>query len=266
MNKLRAGYLQAMGIDLYVQRSQADSAQELLSSAGNPDEELDKSADKNAHKEVVEEAILETEEAPVIEISARTSFKEPDSQEPAPEEKVSISETSPESPSAALDSAIEPASELASPPAEPLYFLWHQVGELLFLTAASQKQTAEQTKLLGAIVGSLSRTEKVERGTGNWPLVGSQPSSANEAQDFLASFVAGRGEQFGGAMTLVLFGEESQKQFVEIEGKFEDILGSKIPSQSDLKEFRLVPALAEMLEKPYLKSIAWQSLRDLRSS
>ena len=262
MNKLRADYLQAMGVDLYVHRSQVDSAQESLS-VDTPDEESNKDLDANAKKEAVEPVTLETNKVPRIETELDSDSKEPDSQQPvpqklAPEEKESVTEKSPESESTSITET--------SIPAEPLYFLWHQVGELLFLTAASQIQTAEETKLLGAIIGSLSRTEKVERGTGNWPLVGSQPSSENEAQDFLASFVAGRGEQCDGAMTLILFGQESQKQFVEIEGVFEDILGSKIPSQTDLKEFRLVPALADMLDKPYLKSIAWQSLRDLRIS
>jgi hypothetical protein len=246
MNKLRADYLQAMGVDLYVHRLQVDSAQES-SSVDTPEAELNKDVDEGGEQETVDPISLEAKKVAEKEISAG-----PDPKKSAPKEKVSITETSPEPPSEPLKSS--------SKPAVPLYCLWHQVGELLFLTAASHKQTAEETKLLGAIIESLSRPEKVERGTG-----GLQPTNENEAQEFLASFVAGRGEHCEGSIILILFGQESQKQFVEIEGDFEDILGSKISSQTDLKEFRLIPALADMLDKPYLKSIAWQSLRDLRT-
>ncbi|GEM_PF-1996791 len=264
MNKLRAEYLQAMGVDLYVHRSQLDSDQES-SSVENAEEgrledkvedrveiRTDKAAESTGTKAKLEmpaEAV-EVPGADVAEGSAPSVLTQ--------EESSAVSESSSEE-------SIVPA-KIALPLAEPLYFLWHQVGELLFLTAASQQQSTEEAKLLGAIIGSLSRSEKLERGTGNWPLVGSEPTSQNEAQDFLASFVAGRGELCGSAMTLVLFGEESKNQFTEIKGDFEDILGSKIPSQSELKEYRLVPSLADMLNKPYIKSIAWQSLRDLRTS
>ena len=45
MNKLRADYLQAMGVDLYVHRLQVDSAQES-SSVDTPEAELNKDVDE----------------------------------------------------------------------------------------------------------------------------------------------------------------------------------------------------------------------------
>ena len=144
----------------------------------------------------------------------------------------------------------------------PLHFLWQQSGSCLFLSAQRDQHNIQQSKLLESIV--LSVTNSVaEKGEGKWPLTDSQQTTEIEAREFLNSFVQGRSEQSGSHVTLVLFGEESKKQFSDLKAEYQELLGKNLPGSGVIQEFRLTPSLADMLDQPQLKAVTWQTIRDL---
>ena len=277
-------YLQAMGVDIYVPRYASELAESKKDLKTVQDFAVINASNRKDNK-------LVSESIPADPDEGRTRLTEfftsaPESEVPESEEIIALDpdvlgEKTDHSPvNRENTEVIEKASEKnpvpgpvdESSPAEPLYFLWQQVGEVLFLTTGVHRQSAEENKLMAAIVMALGRNERVEKGTGNWPLVGSVPGNKAESQNFLSSFVDGRAQISEGILKLVLFGEKSRNQFPQIQGGYNELLGSVISAEatsspsSKLNEYRILPALEDMLEKPYLKSLAWQSIKDLRES
>ena len=262
MNKHQEEYLKAMGVDLYVPRSA------VLPDSSNTEIISPQITDSAITSAELEPSVLEEGVNPnsAFEVSKPLS------------EKADISFKAEDRPGVQKESSDSPATPEQETPsnteanlAEPLYFLWRQVGNILFLAINAEAQSMAENKLLSSIVIALARPEKVESGTGTWPLEGTSLSSVGEAQQFLQSFIEGRSEVVGQDMTLALLGEHGQAFFPEIEGDFDELIGLKIPTEAKansnikIKEFRILPSLANMLDKPYLKSLAWQSIKDLRS-
>lgn len=256
MQKRQAEYLQAMGVDLYIHRDSAVVSDEL------------ESAPKS---ELVESAALEQPIA-VEQVEARQ-----------PKIEVAVEPIQPASQSAELDSKPIPKKSAmdevvkadASKDTErepqgltsvPLNFLWQQQGRYLFLSAQERQPSQQESKLLDAIVRSISPSAYSESGEGKWPLTESQPTTETETREFLNSFVHGRSELCGTEVVLILFGEKSQKQFGEIDGNFENLLGKLVENEGKVCEFRIVHSLQTMLEEPQSKALTWQAIQDLRAS
>jgi hypothetical protein len=255
----QAEYLQAMGVDLYVHRQSAEAAINVELRAVDEPRAVDplKAVDKLKAVENTEEAIESGAESPVqteVKDSAVEQISEP-------AVAVELEQTGADTPEPEKAAAEQPSSN-----SKPLHFLWQQQGRYLFLSAQTHKASPQEAQLLDAIVRSIASSNSSERGEGKWPLTDSQQSSDAETQEFLRSFVEGRSELCGTEIVLVLFGEQSFRQFSEVEGDFAALLGKTLSSEGKIEEMRPVPELAEMLVQPQLKSLTWQSIRDLKIS
>lgn len=251
MKERQAEYLQAMGIDLYILR-QSDAS--IYSAVADEAKSF-----SNGEAKVEAEQSVDTTLAAAVEVPLEPPELDVQPRPDAPPESV---ESGPELESVQKNLAEEEADIQSA----PLHFLWQQQGRYLFLSAQLQQPSPQESNLLDAIVASISSSTNSERGEGRWPLAENQKTTETETSEFLGSFVNGRSELCGTEIILVLFGVQSVRQFPEIEGNSEELLGKTLPSEGKIEEFRPVPSLADMLGNPALKSVTWQSIRDLKVS
>ena len=256
MQKQQAEYLQAMGVDLYVHRHSAVVADEI---GLVQEEEL-------VQNEALEQSFApEPVEAPESKIEVASEAIQPSSDQVELDRR-SVQQKAAMEKVVGVEVAIDEPQKPAGLKSVPLNFLWQQQGRYLFLSAQEGQPNQQESKLLDAIVRSISPSAYSESGEGKWPLTESQPTTETEIREFLNSFVQGRSELCGTEVVLVLFGEKSQKQFTELEGDFEDLLGKVIENEGKVCEFRVVHSLQTMLEEPQSKVLTWQAIRDLRPS
>lgn len=264
MQNSRADYLKAMGVDIYVHRQSVSlDATDLEDSTDNKESlSVEIKGVENKSTEVKSTEIRTVKSvAPSIPVTPILVDDLLDNKEDL--EALDSIET------ITSDQAnkAEPVSESQQQSA-PLYFLWQQSGSSLFLSAQSARPDKRHAQLLDAIARSIGASE-VHRGEGKWPLIDSGLTSELETREFLTSFVQGRSSTSNSdpdsstGLTLVLLGEESAQHFI-FDKDFEEVLGSKIARQGVIREIRPVPSLDDMLSKPQLKSVTWQSICDLK--
>lgn len=248
MQERQAEYLQALGVDVYVRRQPAAIASEAPLVSLDPTQARQSALSTEPDNAPAQKT---TEVPPQIEIAAEVPDLAPVEQTNSVIEPASLPDGAGQGQKAALLDS-------------PLHFIWQQQGRYLFLSLQEATPENREARLLDAVVRSISASAYSERGQGKWPLSDSQQTSREETRNFLASFIQGRSELCGTDIILLLFGKASLKHFPEIKDDFEALLGQKLPTQqSGIEELRVLPGLAQMLQAPELKVLAWQAIKDL---